>query len=410
MLPVVLRFTHPFWGFVLPALLALLGAFLVWMAWQARRESSRSATGILVLAAMLVAATSVQRALHPSIPAPVVVHAFGAFLCAASLAAWGLAAHSVNERQLSRDHLPGAFVSCAVGALLGARLLFVLSTQGVEWREGLALHHGGLSLWGGILAGGLTLWVYCRWTAQAPWPWAAALAPSALLAVALGRLGSFASGAHFGRELSADASSLLRGLGTYPRWSDEVRALTAGPPVWLAQVEKQHILASRLLSNPTHPVQLYEALLLAALVALIRWRRGRLGPAREQCLLLGFAYAATAFALEYLRGDTDRGLWGPNLSVSLALWGGGLLVLVALLVILSGLGYAGTTRWRWIAGFAAGYGLMLWSIGGQLAQERVRVMQLSSAQWLALLTASGLASLALLRPRPRLATTPASPQ
>lgn len=387
MLPVVLRFTHPAWGFVLPATTAVLTVLLGWTWLSARRAASRSASLFLASAVLLTAAATLYAVRRPLVPAPVIVHAFGVFLCVAVLSAWGAAGYAVKQVGLDRSKLAGAFVACGIGALLGGRLLFVLTVPMPGWREGLALHHGGLSLWGGLFGGALALWVHCRLTQQSVWQWSAALGPAALLAVALGRVGCFASGSHFGRELPVEAWPVLRGLGTYPRWSDAVMAVAAGPPVWLAQVEQREITAVRVLSNPTHPVQLYEAVAVAVLFGLALKYRQRWKSPRQMCCALGFAYAAIAFALEWLRGDVDRGFLGPSLQLSVALWGSALMLMAMLWLMLRSFEWGASQRMRWGVVFALGYGVLMWSIASQLGQDHVRMVRVSVAQALAMLAA-----------------------
>lgn len=412
MLPVVLRFAHPAWGFVLPATTGVLTLLLVGLWLNARRTTSRGAQLIMAGAVLLTAAATLYGVQRPIVPTAVVLHAFGVFLCLAALAAWGTAGYSVKELGLNRAELPAMFVTCAVGALFGARLLFVLTVATDGWRESFALHHGGLSLWGALLGGALALWARCRLIQHSAWQWSTALAPAALVAIALGRVGCFASGSHFGRTLSSDAWPILRGLGTYPRWPDTVMSVTAGPPVWLAQVERGEIPASRLLSIASHPVQLYEALAIACLLGFAVKYRRRWREPRELCLL-SFAYAAIAFALEWLRGDAERGFLGPSLRMPLAVAGGVVLFTVLLWLTLKGLQWEAPRRVRWSLAFVFGYGLLMWRMGSQLDFDHVRVVRLSVAQVLAAVAVafSAFAASAAVTRTP-LATTasPADPQ
>lgn len=406
MLPVVLRFSHSAWGFALPVATAVLTMLLAWAWLSARHTASRSATLIMASAVLLTAAATLYGVRRPIVPAPLVVHAFGLFLCVAALSAWGLAGYSVKELGLERTKLPAAFVACAVGALLGARLLFVLTVPIAGWRESLALHHGGLSLWGGVLGGALAVWVWCRLAQQGFWHWSTALVPAALLSLAIGRVGCFASGSHFGRGLSADAWPVLRGLGTYPRWPDSVMAVSAGPPVWLTQVERQEIPAVRLLSNPTHPVQLYEALAIGVLLVLVLKRRHWWSRPRELCCGLAFGYAVIGFTLEWLRGDAERGFLGPTLRPSIALACGALVFVVLLGLLLRGFELPPAWRVRLAIVFAVTHGLLTWIVANQLGADHVRQVRLSVAQVLAVLVAacSALAA-AGLAPRVRLSAT-----
>jgi prolipoprotein diacylglyceryltransferase len=388
MLPVVLRFSHSAWGFALPAATAVLTALLAWTWLSSRHTASRSATLIMASTVLLTTAATLYGVRRPIVPAPLVIHAFGLFLCSAAWGAWGTAGYAVKELGLERAKLPAAFVACAVGALLGARLLFVLTVPIAGWRESLALHQGGLSLWGGVLGGTLAVGAWCRRTQQAFWQWSPALAPAALVAIAIGRVGCFASGSHFGRALLADAWPVLRGLGTYPRWSDSVMTVSAGPPVWLAQVERQEIPAIRLLSNPTHPVQLYEVLALGVVLAVVIKSRQWWSRPRELCCGLTFVYAVIAFSLEWLRGDAERGFLGPSLRPAMPLAGSTLLFVGLLVLLLRSVRHTPAWRVRVAIAFVAAHGLLMWVVAAQLGEDHARVVRLSVAQVSAVLAAA----------------------
>ncbi|HTM46672.1 MAG TPA: prolipoprotein diacylglyceryl transferase family protein, partial [Polyangiaceae bacterium] len=250
----------------------------------------------------------------------------------------------------------------------------------------LWLHRGGLDLWGAWLGGLLALLIWSKATAQDPAHWVRLLSPSALIAIAIGRIGSFASGCDYGRIFSPQFA-LTRALSEHARWPSEVMELSAGPPVWLAQVERQMLAASSVVSLPTHPVQLYEASLVAAWlsIALLHFAPGKAIIEQPRILLLG--YSAIAFAAEWLRGDEDRGLIGPSLH-------GPLIVCLSTVLFALSLGIAvrhlGLTVSRSIqAGVAFGfvYGAVTWPIG-QLLQHAPEGGRLSLAQCAALLMAA----------------------
>lgn len=151
--------------------------------------------------------------------------------------------------------------------------------------------------WFGGFAGGLAAGLAAARRARLPWlALLAAAAPALSVGQAVGRIGCFLVGDDYGRP-----TSLPWGV-TFPQ----------GLPPTLERV---------------HPTQLYEALLLAGLAALlVRWRRRGVGDTRLLAAYLGLA-GAGRFAIEILRLNTRVAL-----GLTVAQWAS-LLVLLASLIL-----------------------------------------------------------------------------
>lgn len=172
------------------------------------------------------------------------------------------------------------------GSVAGARLLYVLVMPG-EFAErpwtALAVWNGGLVYYGGLLGGILAACWWIRRKKLPLWPLADSLAPGLALGQVFGRVGCFFNGCCYG------------------------------------QVDDRHgIVFAALGDGLRHlPVQLYEALGCLALSGFLIWWKPRRKFAGQVFWLYLGLYAALRFALEFLRGDAERGrLFSDSLSPS----------------------------------------------------------------------------------------------
>ena len=187
--------------------------------------------------------------------------------------------------------------------LVGARAYHVATDHDLYFGPGrnawaaLEVWHGGLGIWGAIAGGALGAWLACRRYGIRMAPLMDALAPSLLLAQALGRWGNYFNQELFGRPTSKP-------------WGLEID-LAHRPPGY----ERY----------PTfHPTFLYESLWNLAGAVLVVWldRRLKLGYGRVFALYV-MIYCAGRFWIESLRIDTIElndvlGLrWGVWMSIML---------------------------------------------------------------------------------------------
>lgn len=200
---------------------------------------------------------------------------------------------------LSRDDAAYIYVFAALGALAGAKLLYLLtvlpqlaelirSGAGAEALLGYAA--GGLVFFGAIPGGLGAAWLAARAYRVRLADFMPLLTPALALVGALGRVGCFCAGCCYGIECDSPISVV------YPE------ASLAAPP-----------------GVPLLPVQLFEAAVqLALFLALLRFtaRPDRARFAGEFYLA---CYCPARFVLEFLRGDEARGaLWGFSTSQWLA--------------------------------------------------------------------------------------------
>lgn len=186
------------------------------------------------------------------------------------------------SRELARSGLPRNAVDAAIagviGGLIGAKLLWTVEFMNERPLAELLFSRGGLSWFGGLIGGvGTGLWTLRRRRIPLV-PALAAATPALAAGHAIGRVGCFLVGDDYGRPSDLPwAVAFPQGL----------------PPTEV----------------PVHPTQLYEAIALAGISAmLIRWRRRG---APDLFVLGRYLVLAglTRFLIEFIRVNAQ--LLGP---------------------------------------------------------------------------------------------------
>jgi prolipoprotein diacylglyceryltransferase len=175
---------------------------------------------------------------------------------------------------MPRQQVFGIASLAALAAVIGGRI-----------PVGLPLDRSGVFLVG-FLCGVAVFWLGARLAQIDFWRLCDAAAAPVALGVAVVRLGCFGAGCDYGAPTASFFGVVFSNL--------EAHARTGIP------------LGVRL-----HPTQLYESLLGAALLTgllAIDWRRR---PAGSPCWFFIGGYSAGRFLIEFLRGDAQRGFWGP---------------------------------------------------------------------------------------------------
>jgi phosphatidylglycerol:prolipoprotein diacylglycerol transferase len=237
------------------------------------------------------------------------VYSYGVLLGISLLVAWFLCHYYAGKEGLPRETIADTFVIAAVGGLVGARILYVL-TNLEEFRNPIRIiqvGEGGLSAWGGLLGGWLVAFLYLRHKKICSLAWLDGAAPSVMLGLSLTGIGSYLHGSDFGRvsEKITWAVQFPAGTPAY-EWHDRAYGLAA-----------QGIEVSK----PVHPVQLYAVaagIILFGVLLLARRFRSFCG----QVFLVGaVCYSGTVYVLEMFRGDPKRGwvwMWSVTQVVAVA--------------------------------------------------------------------------------------------
>ena len=389
--PVLFKIPLPAWTLPLgPTLFTLAGlGFLLAIFAQRKRALDLLVIGVLALVSGLVGGFLFrgQRFALESLP----IYSYGAMLCASIVVGWFLTLELGVRNGLPRELLANCYFVTAIAALVGSRVLYVL-TNWHEFRDlwdVLAVRRGGLVAYGGFVGGFVgSLW-YLRRRGVALLPWADVAVPSLASGLLLTRIGCYLFGCDFGKPLSAAAPAWLKRLGTFPRWPSDVLD-GAGSPAWLQHVDTRGLSVSSPTSLPVHPTELYEAL-VGGLLLLMLWR---LGKARrfsgESFFAFTFGYGYLRFCLELVRDDNERGSFGPALPEPL-------LVPALLLIFAAAFAYgpAQSITRLWLRRLAIAFGVLL-ALGAFLLlrpplHSAGNPVALSTSQWISLLSALAVA-------------------
>ncbi|MEO8904635.1 MAG: prolipoprotein diacylglyceryl transferase family protein [Polyangiaceae bacterium] len=387
--PVLFKIPLPAWAVPLsPALFVLagLGAMLAVFG-QRKGAFDLLVIGVLATVSGLVGGFMFrgQQLLLESLP----IYSYGAMLCASIVVGWFLTLRLGARAGLSRELLANCYFVTALAALVGSRVLYVLTnlSEFHDLFDMLAVRRGGLVAYGGFLGGFVGSWLYLRHRGVPLLPWADVAAPSLASGLMLTRIGCYLFGCDFGKPLAASAPAWLKRLGTFPRWPSDVLD-GAGSPAWLQHVDLRGLSVSARASLPVHPTELYESLVGAALLVLL-WRLRRHARFRgEVFLAFTFGYGVLRFLLEIVRDDSERGSFGPAFPEH---------VLIPTLLVLLAAGFAyGPARSIRPALFQRVAVLCAFAVPALAyfalrpgSQAAPNVVQLSTSQWISLITALG---------------------
>ena len=180
------------------------------------------------------------------------IRSYGVMLAAAFLVGTWLSLREARRLALDEDRLITVILVVLVSSVIGARALYVLEHVQEfrrEWGSVLAVWQGGLTLYGGVVAGTVAGLLAARQLALPMWTVADAITPAFALGTVLGRVGCFLNGCCYG-------------VPTTMPWG------VVFPPDSFAGLEFGNA--------PVHPSQLYFALAGAVLFAVTWFLRKRL--------------------------------------------------------------------------------------------------------------------------------------
>ena len=130
------------------------------------------------------------------------IRSYGLMLALAFLIGTWLGLREAKRLGLDEDKVVNVILIVLVASVLGARALYVMEHVQEfrrEWGSVVALWQGGLTLYGGIVAGTVAGLMAARHFGLPMWSVADALTPSIALGTAIGRAGCFLNGCCYGR-------------------------------------------------------------------------------------------------------------------------------------------------------------------------------------------------------------------
>jgi phosphatidylglycerol---prolipoprotein diacylglyceryl transferase len=225
------------------------------------------------------------------------VYAYGTMLYLSLVVGWVLSLRLAEKDGLDPRTMKVCVAVTAIAALVGARLLFVITNPDV-FRHVLDVFNfatGGLVAYGGFLGGLIGSIVFCRYARVPFLVWADCAVPTLCTGLALTRMGCLLAGCDFGARF--DGAWAI----TFPRSS----------PAFDQQVIEGLLPIEAVASLPVHPTQIYESLAGVCLLALVmRVRRVRRSPG-EALAAFAIGYGVLRYLIEIVRADAQRGSLGP---------------------------------------------------------------------------------------------------
>lgn len=217
---------------------------------------------------------------------PVVLHLYGliislGIIIGAQVSLWSMAKLSKQDRgKLSSERVWSGLTWGLIGGVIGARIYHVID----QWywysehpAQIIAIWQGGLGIFGGLIGGGLGLYLYAKYTKLSIYRMLDIAALGIPLGQAIGRLGNFVN-----QELYGYPSQLP----------------------WAIYIAPEHRLAGYEASTRFHPLFAYESLgmllTFITLQYLFHYRKIKFGTGQFIAIYL-IGYSLTRFSLEPFR-------------------------------------------------------------------------------------------------------------
>lgn len=246
---------------------------------------------------------------------PLPIYSYGVMLGLSLVVGWYLTLGLAERDGLPKETMANCYVVTAIAAVLGSRILYILTnlSEFDSFGSMFAMRRGGLVAYGGFLGGFIGSYLYLRRHRIPLLPWADVAVPSLASGLMITRIGCYLFGCDFGRPLGDTAPAWLQKLGSFPHWPEGTLEHGSGAPAWVQHVKERGLSPLAEHSLPVHPTQIYESLVGAGLLVLLLVAR-RYQKFRGQIFLLfTFSYGVCRYMLEILRDDAERGSIPPSL-------------------------------------------------------------------------------------------------
>ena len=132
---------------------------------------------------------------------PLTLRWYGLLIAAAVLIGLNLSSRLARSRELENGLISDLLPLLVLASVIGARIYYVAfewRNYSDNWTKALAIWEGGIAIHGALIAGTLTLILFCRWRRQSFWDLLDVLVPSLALGQAIGRWGNFFNSEAFG--------------------------------------------------------------------------------------------------------------------------------------------------------------------------------------------------------------------
>ena len=136
---------------------------------------------------------------------PVTIRWYALCILAGLALAVYLSAKEAPRKKILADDVLDFILYAFPISIVGARLYYVIFSWG-EYKDNpleiFAIWHGGLAIYGGLIAGFLVLWFFTRYRFINTWDFLDIAAPSVMIAQAIGRWGNFFNQEAYGAKVA----------------------------------------------------------------------------------------------------------------------------------------------------------------------------------------------------------------
>lgn len=229
---------------------------------------------------------------------------YGIVICLGMLLGIILSSHIAKKEKFDTDVIWDFAIFAIIFSVIGARIYYVAFSWSY-YKENLIkifmLRQGGLAIFGGIIGGLITLFVYCK-IKKLNYKSLADIAVFGLtLGQIIGRFGNF-----FNREAFGDYTDSLFAMRL------PLEALRSQSDVTINHIEAMALMGEDVNFIQVHPTFLYESLWnLCLLIGMLLFRRHKKFEGQMTLIYLG-GYGLGRFIIEGLR--TDK-LYIPNTNI-----------------------------------------------------------------------------------------------
>jgi phosphatidylglycerol:prolipoprotein diacylglycerol transferase len=260
----------------------------------------------------------------PGIDLP--IYSYGVMLGLSLVVGWYLVMYLGKQDGLPRDKLASCYVWCAISAMIGSRVLYIVTNLD-EFADGslfdlVNVRKGGLVAYGGFLGGFIGSWIYLRRMKIRLMPWADIVVPTLASGLGITRIGCFLYGCDYGKPIGDSAAGWVKAIALkFPNWDIRFTELKdrlaeggacgmtdlSGSPAFHHHVSLGLVSETEAWSALVYPTQLLEVangwIAFAILMIARKYTRFR----GQVFLIFTMYYGITRSLMEIIRGDTQRG-------------------------------------------------------------------------------------------------------
>ncbi|MBQ9113121.1 MAG: prolipoprotein diacylglyceryl transferase [Clostridia bacterium] len=150
---------------------------------------------------------------------------YGLIITLGIILAFTYCAYRSKQEGIIFDDLLDMAIFTVIFGIIGARLYYVLTSLDKydSFYDVIAIWNGGLAIYGGIIAGGLTIFVICKIKKIKFLKVFDAVAPAVMIGQFLGRWGNFFNGEAYGEEVLEDSLFYFIRMGLIPNIESATR-------------------------------------------------------------------------------------------------------------------------------------------------------------------------------------------